>query len=388
MFSICRDHKCFYAHVVYNVRSAYADILAYTDKLENDKDAISKLSSAEENAKSALTKLQLVEKFNDTLEIIDKKFGYVVEFIKIVESLKRNYEEFPTDFQPILIRLRKIAQLEFITTKLAFYFNTENWTHIYQLENINAFDILKSFGISNRLAIKEIKDDSSRIQPTIKDLIAAIKKELDVLHEPELALLSRNRRASLRRARNRATLYVYKNQLSQAAILHVDFTGLRHIPEPKEEIISKYYDLIERHSRARGFKIYGGEGGDDAFSIIFHHFESALCCTEEIKKEFEGDLFFRSTHCDIKFGLSFTKLDEHQKEEAIVRCWGLAKDCCEYKSENYRNRGHLIVDEDSIELLRTIADPSVTQRIVEIKDEKLSDGKKLFYISRIEPIKY
>lgn len=388
MLSICREFNCFFAHVHYNVQTAYSDLCDYIEgydkKVEYEK---SSLHNAYENTKSALQKLTMAEKIEKTLNIIENKFGSDLDFIKIVKMLKQNYEKYPLGSQDVIKRLKETARLEFFAVILCKYFRDGETEYKLQLEVMKAYTELKRFGISDYLDVENIKKESSSIQNLLSKLKHEISLNLCTLPKPAPPYSSRDRVVLLKRARNKAASYVYHNNLAQAAILYIDFTGLRMIPEPKENIISRYYDLVEQHALYRGKKIYGGDGGDDAYIFIFEKCEPAICCAEEIKKGFMDDLFLSKTKCDIKFGLSYAVLED-KKEVPIIRCMGLAKDCCEYKSGSFRNRGHLLVDEDTAKFLNRTSEPRETQQFVELTNECLSNGEKVFYYLKIEPIKH
>lgn len=388
MLSICREYNCFFAHVHYNVQVAYSDLCdhieGYDEKVKYEK---SSLKNAYENAKSAIQKLKMVEKIENTLNIIEKQFGSDIDFINIVKMLKQNYEKYPLESQNVINRLKETARLEFFAVLLCKCFREGGTEYRLPLEVMNAYTELKRFGISDYLDVENIRKESSSIQELLSKLKHEISLNLCTLPKPVSPYSSRDRIVLLKRARNKATTYVYHNNLAQAAILYIDFTGLRIIPEPKEDIISRYYNLVEQHALCRGKKLYGGDGGDDAYFFIFEKCEPAICCAEEIKKGFMDDLFLSKTTCDIKFGLSYAVLGD-EKETPIIRCMGLAKDCCEYKSDSFRNRGQLLVDEDTANFLNGTAEPRDTQQFIELKNERLSNGEKVFYYLKIEPIKH
>ncbi len=186
--------------------------------------------------------------------------------------------------------------------------------------------------------------DSEYNVAILRSIYAQLLVSLDCLPREEKPLLAtRLRNQARERACNCATAYVYKNKLTQIVLLYLDFSGLRDIPEPKEDQISEYYAIVDRNVRARnGQKLYGGKDGDDAFAILFTDVRPALQCAQDIKKDFSEDLLLRAGKTDIKFGLCFTIFQNEQKETEIIQCWGTAKDCCEFKGDGFRNRGDLL----------------------------------------------
>lgn len=175
--------------------------------------------------------------------------------------------------------------------------------------------------------------------------------------------------------------------MSKIVVLYLDFTGLREIDEPIEDLLSRYYDIVERNIRTRGgHKLYGGRGGDDAYIVIFADPSPALQCARDIKKEFTEDLFLSSRKWDVKFGLNFVVFRDEKKEKATINCLGIAKDCCELKRPNFRNRGYLIADKNTIQNLRQGIIPTLANKFTLLEDVQLLDGSKIYRYSLINPL--
>ena len=201
-------------------------------------------------------------------------------------------------------------------------------------------------------------------------------------------LLARLKNQEYKRAKNIATDYVYKQNLSEATLLYMDFSGLRMIPEPKESVIAQYYKIVETNARQRsGVKLYGGKGGDDAFTYIFHDIGPAIQCATDIKKEFSSNLFL-ATSGDIKFGVSSTRLSE-KKENEIIECWGTSKDCCEFKSGTFRNRGNLIVSQETIDFLASTASAFDISEFSIVENEKLKNAaaSAIYFYKNVMPLR-
>lgn len=213
------------------------------------------------------------------------------------------------------------------------------------------------------------------------------KHEKPLPKEEEPLLATRLRNQARNRARNCATAYVYKNNLPQIVLLYLDFSGLRDIPEPKEDQIAEYYAIVDRNVRARsGQKLYGGKDGDDAFTILFTDVRPALQCAQDIKKDFSEDLLLRAGKADIKFGLSFTVFLNEKKEQEIIQCWGMAKDCCEFKGESFRNRGDLLLSEESLQNLKAAQNSALANQFVKLENAQLKSGSNLYRFNKITPI--
>ena len=213
-------------------------------------------------------------------------------------------------------------------------------------------------------------------------LYKAITLQIDSLTAEEPLLATRLQNEAKIRAKNVATSYINKHELTQATLLFLDFSGLRTIPEPKENVISHYYNIVERNSDKRnGVKLYGGKDGDDAFTFLFVDPIPAIQCVKDIKKEFSEDLFLAPSG-DIKFGLCSVPFESEKREERIIQCWGTAKDCCEFKGSRFRNRGDLIVSAETLDFLKTTKGEQVSNNFVEITDEHLkNDNKSKIYRS-------
>ena len=190
------------------------------------------------------------------------------------------------------------------------------------------------------------------------------------------------------RAANIATTHVYRFNLTQAAFLYIDFTGLRLIPEPKQDIISRYYSLVEKCARRRSATwLYGGQDGDDAYTFLFPNIEPALQCARDIKQEFSENLFLHSNEWDVKFGLSFVAFPEKKREESVLKGWGTAKDCCEYKGNAFRNRGDLIISEETMTELQNKGQIEVLTRFDVIAGEYVKGTQsQIFRFLDIAPL--
>jgi hypothetical protein len=156
-----------------------------------------------------------------------------------------------------------------------------------------------------------------------------------------------------RRAKNILTHLVYRDELSEVTLLYVDLSGLRRLAEPKDVVLAKYYSSVRNNADSRdGIRLYGGSNGDDAFTFLFATPLAAIECVKNIKEAVASDLFFRAQELDIKFGLSFTALPSDQREEAAIRAWGSAKDYCEFKAAEFRNRGNLLAHGDTVRAIQ------------------------------------
>jgi len=129
--------------------------------------------------------------------------------------------------------------------------------------------------------------------------------------------------------------------------------------------------------RQRGGELlYGGRGGDDAFTIAFREIAPALQCAKDIKRDFADDLFLNSENRDVKFGVSFVSFETDQKEEQIVQGWGDAKECCEFKG-GFKNTGSLVVSAKTLENLARDKSPG-TSKFARFPNEMLRNRSAIY----------
>jgi hypothetical protein len=387
MLSICREQNYFYAHVLHNVRCATEDLGLYLDarKTQPGREA---LRRGEENAKSAFKKLRLAKDLPKTLQEINNRFGREVEFIKALEKLNHNHTPFGAEFNETLKQVETIVRLQLALKNLAFLADTEDAGYLEPFNKSEGRALLEQHGINLPENLRTFAEQEDINEPILASIYAQLLTSLDALPREEQPLLATRLRNQARsQARNRATDYVYRNKLPQIALLYLDFSGLRNIPEPKEDQISEYYAIVDRNVRTRnGQRLYGGKDGDDAFTILFTDVRPALQCAQDIKKDFSEDLLLRAGRTDIKFGLCFTIFQNEQKENETVQCWGTAKDCCEFKGNGFLNRGDLLLSEESIQNLYAAGNSALCNQFVKLENARLRSGSNLYRFSRIAPI--
>jgi hypothetical protein len=387
MLSICREENYYYSHVLFNIRTWIENYGNFLDNFDVNK-RIELLHEAGKQANSSWDKIKLAEDLKSTLDIINNKMGRNLDFLKALEKILENYKAFSSQFQRIFLKLKQIIELELILT--TFSLNHYEPDRKYQNQLIK-YDAIKILGKHSVIIpddfIFQSKDEFLPIARRIFEGIENLVRSLPYEEEPLLA--TRLKRQENERSKNIATNYVCTHSLHEATILFMDFSGLRTIPEPKEVIISHYYKITEKNAMNRGNKLYGGKGGDDAFSYIFHNIEQAIQCAKDIKRNFASDLFLVANG-DIKFGICTTKLsdDNDKKGNEIIQCWGTAKDCCEYKGSLFRNKGHLLVSQETIEYLTFIGNSQV-EKFIKIDGEQLKNenASSIYKFTEIEPIK-
>lgn len=388
MLSICRDSNYLYSHIIYNVRTCLAAYGNFLDlRYTNHPRARESLKEARKHADSAATKIQLAKECRSTMNVVRERFGGKVEFLKAVERLQRNYSPPGSAMSRTLADLERLIKLE----RLGVYLGLLDDSHLpeceEELSKMDPSGVLHDFGIDAPADLTTMTSAYGAAGGLWAAIYTGICSGIDGLPAEEPLLSSRLKMDLLQRATNIATNYVYKNKLDRIALLYMDFSGLRSIPEPKEEVISRYYKLVEKNVRDRsGVKLYGGRDGDDAYTILFIDVRHALECVKDIKKGFSQELFL-STHGDIKFGLCYVPLPIERKEEDIVRCWGTAKDCCEYKSGTFRNRGDLLVSEEALDNIRHGVGIAAAANFVPIPGESLKEppGLQLYRFADIQP---
>lgn len=386
MLSICREQNYFYTHILYNVRTALENCGLYLDK-RNSKQGIETLLRAEENAGSAKDKLELSKKLPEVLRVINQQFGSDIECLKVLERLNKNTTQFSAEFHDTLRQVANLIRLEFVFINLCLLSEKKSLNYKEMFEKLDGPNLIKQFGIDLPEDLLKFVDNPEKYAPAITALYGHLITDMDALPSEEKPLLATRLLNEARtRARNIATSYVYKNNSSQIVLLYMDYSGLRNIPEPKEDLLSRYYYVVDKNVRKRGGqKLYGGNGGDDMYTILFADIGPALQCAQDIKKEFSEDIFLYRSETDVKFGLCFTVFSSDKKEQQIIQCWGTAKDCCEFKSHGYRNRGHLLTSDETIQNIRVSKDARLVEKFESLDGVKLRNGEKLYRYLPIQP---
>lgn len=387
MLSICREQNYFYSHILYNIRSWLSDYGQYLDRIKLN-GRIEGLHLAGTQCNSASDKLALLQEVDATMQEIENKFGTDIDFVKAVEKLKKNYFRIEESSKSTIELLTKIINLQLAITNFSLMVESPKSQYRFKLENINANVILKEWMKPGSDDLSALYTDRSASSQFVRKVYSRILVLFDSLPKEEPLLEGRLKNEALSRARNKATNFVYSQNCPQIVFLHMDFTGLRNVPEPKEPVISEYYRIVERNIYNRsGAKMYGGNGGDDAFAVLFTDVLPALECAKDIKKEFAKDLFLGGKY-DLKFGISAVAFKSDKKEEDIVRCWGRAKDCCEYKGENFRNRGNLVTEDGTLRFIEETVGRVISSKFKVIEGEclKSSGVEMIFSFEEIEPL--
>ena len=384
MLSICREENYFYSHVLYNMRTWLENYGLYLDRQEIGRKRKALHDSGTEGY-SAQEKTRLAKNIDGFMKNITSRFGGEVQYVKIVERFVKNYRPYSSEFRQTLTKLEELTNLQVILTNLSLAVEKGKETYHRKLKRLNYLDVLSTTGIS----VPENLDALDRNHPNYvafaKDVYSRIGASMDSLKSEEPLMATRLQSVARERATNIATTHVYRYSLSQASFLYMDFSGLRQIPEPKQDVMSRYYLLVEKCARKRsGVWLYGGKGGDDAYTYLFPDIEPALQCAKDIKKDYSEDLFLHSNDYDIKFGLSFVLLPDKGKEPLVLNGWGMSKDCCEYKGNGFRNRGDLIISQETVADLQKIGRGDVLSRFEEIAGEGLK--RKSSQIFRFQEI--
>jgi len=308
------------------------------------------------------------------------------DLLKVLDKITKNYIVFTDSFQTIFQKVKKIIELELILTTLSLYHYEPDNKYVKQLLKHKAIEILAERTV-------KIPDDfhfqsTDEFLKIAKRIFIGIENMVSSLPPEETLLASRLKNEEYERAKNIATYYINNQELSEATFLYIDFTGLRTIPEPKEAIISQYYKIVKQSAQnTNGIRLYGGKDGDDAFSFLFNDIEQAIQCAKLIKMEFVNNLFLSSTG-DIKFGICAKKFSDDKNENEILQCWGLAKDCCEYKRPSFSKKGNLLVSQETIDYLIN-SNSQIVECFKKIENDALLNvnNSLIYKFLGIEPIK-
>ncbi len=348
------------------------------------------IHDADTHASSALDKIHLAKQCPRVMKTITRKFGSDIEFVKAVERLTNSYQPFDDGFASVFESVQEIALTEAVASNLGLFSETGDHRYKENLESLKGEIELPKLGVSS---LTEIAPNAVLRQSSEK-LIAGIYRrlaaEFDALpSEQDAPLSTRLQKEAKLRARNIATRFVCNTNLTSISMVYVDLSGLRDIHGEMEDVVSRYYHVVTDSLRKRTCKrLYGGDGGDDAFVVLFADIRAALQFALDVKKQFGGDMFLRAQpERDVKFGLSCVEVTANEPEKTVVRAWGTAKDCCEFKDVGFSNRGNLIVCEETMDFIRTRCDPSILSQFVPIEGQRLKhhNQSQIFKFVHIEP---
>lgn len=365
--SLCRDEAYFYAHLKHNLDASFQYLHSYLTVLRPDAEALlteralkvqrrdieRSLVDAREHAQSALEKIDLARSFDQTMTKVVRPLGARPEYLRIVERMVSESVPMRQAFLDDLELCEKIARCTDALAATLLALESPSPKRERELLAMSAEAILTELSRDGSVPVWGSDARGPEVHDGLTALLGRVHLLLVGLPASTLSLERRIEEQGKRRARNKATAMAYRFSMVEASILFIDFSGLRDIPEPKEGLLRVYYEEVERHcTRALGTKLYGGAGGDDAYSWMFNAQSLGIEAARAIKNEFRTNLLF--TNYDVKFGLCSVELPDVAKEESMLNCWGIAKDCCEYKSDLFRNVGDLLIGEASLRRLSVV----------------------------------
>ncbi len=380
LLSLTRDENWLYSHMLYNLRICSEALARYRDggTVEDVHDAGTQCSSG--TAKVGFTSTKKA-----VLQEIDSKFRDRLEYLKVLQLLRRNNHDFSPSFQNTLAVVEQIFAVQRGIVNLCLLGETGDSRYHRTYSRLG--DLLERQTIAHLPTVSAAQTPMRNPQsnPLVGEWLNSARAAIDGLPREEKHLLARLRQQYRTRAKNLATNWVYSGRIERVALLFADFTGLRQIPEPKEDVLGLYYDVVERAISERGGqKLYGGQGGDDAFTAGFRTAAAAIECAATIKSDFEQNIFLRAAG-DVKFGVATVLLPQKAKEEPLILAWGLAKDYCEHKETTFRNKGDLLTVAGTFEFLRTEGRPDLAARFQKVSG-RTRDGLELFRYDGIRPI--
>jgi len=379
MLSICRDDPYFYRHVHFNTTLSFEEATRLVGA-RSAQAGRTVLSHLDDQIQSATTKLALFAARDSYMARIDQRFGHDLDSVVPLGRLKRHRSAPSESFKTTLATLETVLDAEKIFAaafRHALDRDPKAWGIV---QRAHADGWHEKWGVPSPQDAAVDRFGDSRLAEFGQTFLAVVSRKVTTLEEPSQGLESRLRIESERKARNVAAEHAKRTTAKHIALLYADFSGLRTLAEPKSEVLGSYYLLVERIVKKRGgVKLYGGMGGDDAFTIAFHDPEAALQCAREVKMRFGDDLFLRSSG-DVKFGLAGTSELPFISETNVVRCWGRAKDCCELKTSTIRNRGDLLVDDETYDWIG-LRSPQAAQQFDRIDDS----GRTYWKYRAIEP---
>ncbi len=366
MLSICREEHYFYSHVLHNVVNWLVEMNAALDA-GDESQILRFVQSAATEVNSARAKLEMIRSLPVYLERLREEFSDDLLYKVPLERLCSNYRPSSDAFKVTLVQLDNLAGLESMLSNYALTCLTRKKKHFDNLVKYDWLSICSSFEL-DATAVSGVTLDTSKFNAEfVRDGAAKVASLMANLPREEPLLASRLEQHALDRAKNVATRYVAKHGIKLLVLQYVDLSGLRQIPEPKEDIVSRYYQVIKIAAHKRlGYSLYGGQDGDDAFTLIFLGVEAAIQFARDVKAEFRNDLFLSSY--DVKFGLCVRKVESGSIEISVINAWGDAKECCSLKTASYKNKGDLVLSRETLDVLSNIPGFQFADQLVPIPE--------------------
>jgi hypothetical protein len=383
LLSIGREENCFYNHVLFNIRSAFSELSTVNDSMDVETTG-SCLYESGKQAASARDKLIGARGMGSLMKRIKRTFEHEYDFVTALATIERNCYAFTSGFYGTLDLLDRICYLQALLCNLGLFYKTGSEKYWKQVQKCHS---ALHRGISVELpSFSGTLRKRDVFEQMWKTLFPELENWMRELPREEPPLAAKIVHDARRRARNIATNYCYRHQLCDLTLLYIDFSGLRTIPEPKEDIISEYYRAVEKAmDRRGGFRLYGGRDGDDAYTLLFRVPAHAALCAEDIKREWLSSLFLSRTNCDVKFGIAYGVLPKNDKEPVILQCWGRAKDMCEFKGPGFRNRGNLLIDHTTSAALGQSNHVQILDDFIPLDSATTPSGDRVYCHKRISP---
>jgi len=376
LLSVCREQNYFYAHVTYNVLAAMEAIFDYVTTLGDQPD-VKALHRAGTEANSGIDKLQLFLRAAEVMQEINTTFAVSLQYVKSLERINKSYAAPDNNFLHTVTQLHNILRYQRFVLNEALFAETRQPKYRKQARTISAELQRAAAPVPTPLPART----DAAYTRVLDTLIGTIGTQIRSLPSGQPPLEARLKREARDRAKNRLTRYVYDQALPTITLLFLDLSGLRGIPEPKEDVVAAFYRIVEGIADQRGgTKMYGGNGGDDEYTYVFVDVPPAVECAKDIKREVLGHLFLGPRGLDVKFGIAIRIFTSDAKEKAAIEAWGEAKDSCTYKSTTFRNRGDLLLAEQSLGPCRELA-PTIADRFRPLDEETLKghgDRQRLY----------
>jgi hypothetical protein len=380
LLSLCRDQNYFYTHILYNIHASYEGISSYMGSIGRIN--IDGLHAAATEASSGLDKVDLYRRAPTVLRDINQRFEDDLQFLKVLERITQSYIAPDASFLARLDTMEEILRRERITANYALLVEAtsskrtnDSKIQKYRRTIARLLEEKPAMGVPDFVVRDDLPHRQSAVyaeqlqQLAIEELAPSIES----LPEGEELLATRLTAVARKRARNILTRHIEEQRLTRIALLYIDLSGLRVIPPPKETVVAEYYRAVERAAEEHGGQLlYGGKGGDDAYTFLFRDPAPAIATGRGIRRSFAENIFL--ARVDVKFGLSFRNLPAEQKETEAILAWGEAKDCCEYKGLTFRNRGDLLLGQRSRDDLTSIGH-SITAEFDPIPNEAIKSGE-------------
>ena len=351
--SLCRDENIFYYHIFYNITmwdNCYGN---YKNAYFSDDTRLSNLHRAGMHASSENDKLLLLDIFDDLIKHLNKEYVTNPLYTDTVNNILKTIQPRSVSFTRLIEKLRIIVNFHKVLVNLSLYRNdgAAKYKKAYIL-SIDKIEILRNVeGIKDIGGIITDSNLYTDIQRKIYNKYNEIRRSIPSYSEINIKQIYDERRRE-NYSYNRAVSEIRSNDYLKVIILHCDLTGYSKVSEDKiDSVISSFYETINNivilnNSHLLDKQLYG----NDCASFLVSCADEAINIAKQISRKVKDDIVLKANSCEIKFGMHILEKEDDLRK-TVIKCFKHAIECCNYKSNTYRNYNDFLIKNTSLLLV-------------------------------------